>query len=96
MKRDVLDLKDMIFEAEAEVQEIIREVGAELQLPKAINALHMRWMTLPDELKERTRKEQPEAYAQIMETIGHDTNDDTTYKSARPAMDEHGGNNATY
>ena len=74
MDQDALDLKDLMLQAEAEVQAIIRESMQELQLPMMLNALHMQWMTLPDQLKEKLRKEQPEAYQVLMDTLGNETN----------------------
>lgn len=73
---DPLDIRDLLLDAQAEVATIIRETMKELALPQMLNALSMQWMVLPDEMKEKLRKEQPDAYRQIMELIGNET--DTT------------------
>jgi hypothetical protein len=66
---DDLDLRDLLLEVEADVTELINEVMQELQLPQMKTALRVRWMTMPDELKEQIKDEQPKVYEQIMRMV---------------------------
>lgn len=63
---DDLDLRDLLLEVEAELTEAIGDVVKELQLPQMKTALRVRWMTMPDELKEQIKEDEPELYKQIM------------------------------
>jgi hypothetical protein len=63
---DDLDFADLLYEIEAEFEEIIAELFAELDLPEMKQALAMKWATMPDELKEQVKEEYPEIYKQIM------------------------------
>lgn len=64
-----LDFRDLLLEVEADLTQIVNEVLAELQLPQMKQALLVRWMTMSDDLKEQTRDEYPEVYAQIMRMV---------------------------
>jgi hypothetical protein len=66
---DDLDLRDLLLEVEADVTELINDVMQELQLPQMKTALRVRWMTMPDEMKEQIAEEQPKLYEQIIRMI---------------------------
>jgi phosphoglycolate phosphatase-like HAD superfamily hydrolase len=66
---DDLDIRDILLEVEADLTEMIEEVLKELQLPMMKQALRVRWMTMPDDLKEQLRDEQPQVYEQIMRMV---------------------------
>lgn len=60
-----IDFNDLLMEVEAELQAIFDLVLKELQLPEMKQALRVRWMTMPDEMKEMLRDDYPETYKQI-------------------------------
>ncbi len=64
------DLNDLILEATAEVQEIVREVLEEFALPQIKRAVKQTWLSAPDEMKEQFAQGRPEEYAQLMSLIG--------------------------
>lgn len=66
---DDLDIRDVMLEATAEVQEIIREVIADLTAPQVREKLLESWATAPEELKEMFATERPEEYAALMDLM---------------------------
>jgi negative regulator of genetic competence, sporulation and motility len=64
------DMRDILLEATAEVQEIFREVMEELIEPMEMEQARMLWSQLPDEAKELFAKENPDEYRMLMEQIG--------------------------
>ena len=64
---DPLDLRDLMLEATAEVQEIVREVLTELAEPQAMNDVHQMWSQMPDQMKEQFASENPEDYQAMMD-----------------------------
>lgn len=64
-----LDMQDLLLEATAEVQEIVRELLQELVMPKMRGQVKQMWMTAPDEMKEQFKQERPQEYAALMELI---------------------------
>lgn len=64
-----VDLRDVILEAVSEVQEIIREETQELVAPVMQDKFVEIWVNLPDEMKEKFKVEQPEAYRALMESM---------------------------
>jgi negative regulator of genetic competence, sporulation and motility len=67
---DTFDMRDILLEATAEVQEIFREVMEELVEPMEMEQARMLWSQLPDEAKELFAKENPDEYRMLMEQIG--------------------------
>jgi hypothetical protein len=63
------DLRDLMLEAQAEVTEILQEITQEILEPQMVQALRLRWGTMPDEAKELLKKQQPETYNRLMQMI---------------------------
>jgi hypothetical protein len=63
------DLGDIVLEAQADVQEILREFFAELAEPAMMRQLKMMWFTIPDEMKEQFKKDRPEEFAALMKVV---------------------------
>lgn len=68
-KNKGLDLRDIMLEAQAEVQEIIRETLQELALPQMVEKFRMTWAQLPPEMKEKFQRERPEEYRALMDML---------------------------
>jgi hypothetical protein len=66
---DDFDLNDIMLEAAAEVQEIIRELMQELAEPHIRAQVRQAWMSAPDEMKARFASERPEEYRALMSAI---------------------------
>lgn len=66
----MIDLKDLILEATAEVQETVREVMQELSEPRMTQGINQLWISMPDEMKENFKRERPAEYAALMDVIG--------------------------
>lgn len=66
---DALDMRDILLEATAEVQEIFREVLEELAEPMEAEKVRLMWAQLPDEAKEQFMRENPEEYRMLMEEM---------------------------
>jgi negative regulator of genetic competence, sporulation and motility len=64
------DMRDILLEATAEVQEIFREVMEELIEPMEMEQARMLWSQLPDEAKEQFAHDNPDEYRMLMEQIG--------------------------
>jgi len=64
-----MDVKDLMLEAQAEIQTALREVIAELAKPRMMAQVRQMWMTAPDELKEQFKRERPEEYAALMNEL---------------------------
>lgn len=63
------DLNDIMLEAIAEVQEIVRELLTELAAPRAQGQVAQSWATAPEEMKDQFASERPEDYAALMNTL---------------------------
>lgn len=63
------DLRDLMLEAQAEVQEIMREVMQEIALPAMTEMVRMQWAEMPEAMKEKFKAEQPEEYAALMRML---------------------------
>jgi len=63
---DDFDLRDVMLEATAEVQELIREVMTELAEPQMKAKVREAWMSAPDEMKDQFANERPEEYRALM------------------------------
>lgn len=63
------DLRDLMLEAQAEVQDVMREVMQGLAEPIMMEQIVMQWHSLPDEMKERFKMDRPQEYAQLMEMM---------------------------
>ncbi len=59
---DDFDLNDIMLEAVAEVQEIVREVLEELAAPQEKLSAMKAWMEMSDEEKDAFASEQPDQY----------------------------------
>jgi len=66
---DNLDIRDLLLEAQAEFAEVVTEVMQELAMPLMMQALKMKWMTMPDEMKEMLKQTQPDMYKRMMEMV---------------------------
>jgi hypothetical protein len=65
----MLDLRDVILEAQAEVQEIMREVVQDLMQPQIMAQIRQMWMSAPDDVKELFKRERPEDYTALMDEL---------------------------
>lgn len=65
-----IDLKDLMLEATAEVQETLREVMQELSEPGMTQGISQMWVSMPDEMKEQFKRDRPAEYAALMDVIG--------------------------
>lgn len=63
----MLDMRDLLLEAQAEFAEIAQEIQKELVLPRMTEALRMQWMNTPEALKEMLRQQDPDTYRMIVE-----------------------------
>ena len=66
---DDFDIRDIMLEAIAEVQEIVREALQELALPQMKAQVRQTWASAPDEMKEAFNTERPEEYKQLMDFL---------------------------
>jgi len=64
-----MDIRDLMLEAQADMQEAVQEVMQEIMEPQMVNALRLRWGTVPDEAKEILKKNQPETYNRLMQMM---------------------------
>lgn len=64
-----IDVRDVMLEAQAEAQEIMREVVKDLMRPQIIAQVKMMWMNAPEDVKELFRRERPQEYAELMEDL---------------------------
>lgn len=62
-----LDLRDIMLEAQAEVQVIMREVLQELALPQMVNKFRMTWKQMPPEMRQKFAEERPDEYSKLVE-----------------------------
>lgn len=62
----MFDMRDVVLEAQADLQEALRETMAELARPRMMAEVRRMWMTAPDEMKELFKRERPEEYAALM------------------------------
>ena len=65
----MFDVRDVMLEAQAEVQAIMREVVQELVRPQMMAQLRQMWMSAPDEVKEAFKRDKPQEYAALMEEL---------------------------
>ena len=66
---DELDFNEIMLEAVADVQEIIREILADLAAPRVRGKVAQGWASSPDEMKEQFASERPDDYAALMNAI---------------------------
>lgn len=69
MKINSNDLRDVMLEVVANVQETMRELEQEIMEPQIMDAVIEAWMSQPAEVKEKFMREKPEAYAAMMELL---------------------------
>lgn len=60
------ELQDAILDAQADVMDVLREVGREIVLPMIEKEAKIKWGQMSDEEKERFKMERPEDYAAFM------------------------------
>lgn len=68
MNKDI-DLRDMMLEVTARVQELMMEFEKQLTLPKMKSQFAQLWVKLPDEAKEKFKAEKPDEYRALMEAL---------------------------
>jgi hypothetical protein len=66
---ETFDLRDIMLEATAEIQEIVREVLEELAEPQMLAEIQKQWTSLPDDQKEQFMRENPDEYRALMDAI---------------------------
>ena len=66
---DDFDLKDIMLEATAEIQEIVREVMDELTEPQELEQIRQAWAAATDDEKEQFMQENPDEYRMLMDAI---------------------------
>lgn len=64
-----MDIRDVMLEAQAEVQAVMREVVADLMEPQILAQLRQMWATLPDEMKEQFMTDRPDEYEGLMNML---------------------------
>jgi hypothetical protein len=62
---DDFDLRDILLEATADVQEIVREVMEELSEPHELAAMQKLWASAPDDERDRLLMEDPDFYREL-------------------------------
>ena len=63
------DLRDVMLEVVAAVQETMRELEREIMEPQIMDAVIEAWMSQPADVKEKFKQEKPEAYQAMMELL---------------------------
>jgi len=63
------DLRDVMLEAQAEVQDVVREVMEELEMPKVLEEFRLMWAKMSPAQKEKYQQENPEDYAMLIELM---------------------------
>jgi hypothetical protein len=69
MAEQTYDLRDVMLEAQAEVQEIMREVQQEIAIPLMMEQFKLQWTQMPSAMKEQFARERPQEYATLMEMM---------------------------
>jgi hypothetical protein len=64
-----IDVQDLRLEAQSQFGEIVTDFMKDLATPMTINALALRWMTLPMDQKEGIKQVLPKTYERIMQAI---------------------------
>jgi len=64
-----IDLRDIVLEAAAKVQQLDIEFKKQIAMPQMKGKVAQLWRELPDETKEKFAQEQPQAYAALMESL---------------------------
>lgn len=64
-----MDIRDLILEAQAEVQATIREALMELLQPQIMAQVKAIWFNAPDDVKEKFKRERPQDYAALMNEL---------------------------
>lgn len=65
----MIDIRDLMLEAQAEVQAIVREVAEELVMPQIAAQLRVKWSQMSDEARELFEKERPQEFAEMQKII---------------------------
>lgn len=64
-----MDIRDLMLEAQAEVQGIMREVVQELVKPQMMKKVRDMWRTAPEEIRESFKRERPKEYMALMNDL---------------------------
>lgn len=64
-----LELKDILLEATADVQEIVREVLEELAEPQTRLEVRKMWMQMPQEMRDQYAADNPEEHRALMDMM---------------------------
>lgn len=65
----MIDYRDLMLEVGAEVESLMREFTQELGKPMMKTKFATMWAQLPEEQKEAFKRDQPEAYHALMESL---------------------------
>jgi ppGpp synthetase/RelA/SpoT-type nucleotidyltranferase len=63
------ELRDIMLEAVAEVQEIVREVMEELAEPQVRTEVQKMWMQMPQDMKDQYAADNPEEHKALMDMM---------------------------
>jgi hypothetical protein len=63
------DLRDVMLEAQADVQVVMREILQEIALPQMMDRFKMQWAQMPPAMKEQFQRERPDEYKMLMEMM---------------------------
>lgn len=69
MTTGMFDLRDLMLEASAELQDILREVAQEIAEPQMMEQFAEMWAMLPMEMREQFAREKPEEYQRLMDLL---------------------------
>lgn len=67
---DALEFQDVWMDAQAEVQEVVREIVSEWSAPVMMQQMRLLWAVIEPELKEQFKREHPEDYANLVRSFG--------------------------
>jgi hypothetical protein len=63
------DIRDIMLEAAAEVEEIMREALGEIELPQQKEQMRMMWASVPEDMKEKFKRDKPTEYKELMQAL---------------------------
>lgn len=67
---DAEGMQDVLLEASAEVQEVMREILDEWAAPLATSQIRLFWQQMPAEIKEQFKKDSPQDYETLTKFVG--------------------------
>ncbi len=74
-----IDLRDILLDVGAEINEAFTELMDEMTEDQKVQALKAQWRMMPDELRERLKTLQPETYQSVMKVVNGNNNSKTSY-----------------